>query len=190
MARGEARAGVRDLTDALERASGADGQCVGRSDPLRGGKFSTWDGGSRVPFIIWGPGRIPAGVVSDEIVSSMDIFPSFATLAEIPLKPEHTRGPIDGHDLSDFFLGKTKTTTRDEIMFYTNQGYLQGFRKGDYKIRTHGGPQLYAITKDPGETNNLYKESPEHIERFKTMHARMKEIEADWKTNSRDRGRL
>jgi len=137
----------------------------GRPDPCRGGKFTTWDGGSRVPCIMWAPGKIGEGAVTDEIVSSMDIFPTLASLAQAELGPADTRGPIDGLDISGFLLGRSKASPRKEIMFYTNQGHLQGFRQGDFKIRIAGGPQLYEITKDPGEADNLYKKGDPYVAR-------------------------
>ena len=53
----------------------------GSADPLRGWKMSAWDGGSRVPCIIWWPGKVPAGRTSDALLSTMDLLPTFAALA-------------------------------------------------------------------------------------------------------------
>ena len=57
----------------------------GRADPLRGFKMTTWEGGPRVPCVMRWPSAIPAGVVSDEIVTAMDIFTTFADLAGAPI---------------------------------------------------------------------------------------------------------
>ncbi len=61
-----------------------NGGDIGRessNEPLRGGKRMTWEGGIRTPAIAWWPGKIPAGSVSDEITTIMDMLPTFARLA-------------------------------------------------------------------------------------------------------------
>jgi arylsulfatase A-like enzyme len=68
----------------------------GSADPLRGWKMSAWDGGSRVPCIVRWPGTIPAGSVSDELLTTMDLLPTFAILAGADL-PERE---LDGRDAS------------------------------------------------------------------------------------------
>jgi len=50
-----------------------------------GGKGSTWEGGMREPVIAWWPGKIKAGVVNREMACSMDLFPTYATLAKVPI---------------------------------------------------------------------------------------------------------
>ncbi len=86
------------------------GEMGGSAFPLRGGKGSSWEGGYRVPCILWGPKRIPAGVVSNELMATLDILPTFAALAggEVP-----TDRVIDGLDQSNFITGRTKVSERD-----------------------------------------------------------------------------
>lgn len=48
---------------------------------FKGGKGSSWEGGLRVPAIAWWPGTVPAGTVSDTIVSTMDLYPTVLHMA-------------------------------------------------------------------------------------------------------------
>ena len=63
----------------------------GSAGPFRSGKVSTFEGGVRVPTILWAPGRVPAGTVCDSIATTMDVMPTFAALAgaEVPSRPSH-----------------------------------------------------------------------------------------------------
>ncbi len=69
----------------------------GSARPFRGGKLSTWEGGVRVPAIVWAPGRVPAGGTSDQVMTTMDILPTLAALAGAALPKDHV---IDGNDVS------------------------------------------------------------------------------------------
>ncbi len=75
----------------------------GSAGSLRGAKTSTWEGGLRVPCIMWAPGRIPPGTTCDEIATTMDILPTFARLAGAEVPSDRV---IDGHDISDLMHGK------------------------------------------------------------------------------------
>jgi hypothetical protein len=52
---------------------------------LRGGKFTLYEGGHRMPFIARWPGRIQAGAVSDELIGQVDLLPTLAALTGVPL---------------------------------------------------------------------------------------------------------
>ena len=71
----------------------------GSAGILRGGKGSTWEGGIRVPTVIWGPGYIKSGVV-DDIGTSMDLFSTFSYLADVEIPNDRI---IDGNNLSPVF---------------------------------------------------------------------------------------
>ena len=75
------------------------GEEGGSAGILRGGKGSTWEGGIRVPTVIWGPGYIKSGIV-DDIGTSMDLFSTFSHLAEVEIPNDRI---IDGNNLSDVF---------------------------------------------------------------------------------------
>jgi len=79
--------------------------------PHRGHKFDLWEGGVRVPFIVHWPGSIPAGKVFDGIVSSMDVFPTFAKVASASAESETSdaakaAATLDGVDLMPFLNGE------------------------------------------------------------------------------------
>lgn len=161
----------------------------GNADPLRDGKGSTFEGGQRVPFVIWAPGRIPAGTTSDELVSSIDLLPSLAALAESEIPAEHR---IDGLDLSATLTGDAPSK-REEFVYYTSQGAPDGIRQGDWKLllkgdgtrgkeRNQPGPLLFHITEDISESKNLAKEHPGKVAE---LTARLKELDAEVTANAR-----
>lgn len=149
----------------------------GHAEPLRGWKMSTWDGGSRVPFIARWPGKVPAGAKSNQILTTMDLLPTFAALAGTTL-PASLR--IDGVDASDFLLGKSARSPRDEYLYYSGC-LLAGIRQRQWKlviprpaappgtgwwgrlIERIEEPQLFDLSADPGETTNLARRHPEIV---------------------------
>ncbi|MBK1832206.1 sulfatase [Verrucomicrobiaceae bacterium R5-34] len=132
----------------------------GKADPLREGKGTTYEGGQRVPCVMWAPGRIPAGTETDAIASTIDLLP---TLAQLTGSPAKTRGEIDGTDISPLLLG-TEKSVRDEFLFYTSNGKLEGLRQGDWKLlMKKGKAKLFNLAKDIGEQQNQAKEMPEKV---------------------------
>ena len=83
----------------------------GSADPLRGGKFSYYEGGVRVPCILRWKGTIPAGVTSDAIIASIDLFPTIMHYAGC----KSFRQEIDGVDISSF-LKNPSLRLRDEYV--------------------------------------------------------------------------
>jgi arylsulfatase A-like enzyme len=141
----------------------------GNAGPLRNGKGSCYEGGSRVPCIVRWPGKLPAGAESDAIFSTLDFMPTFASLAgfEVP-----TDRVIDGVDQTDLLLGKKPEGNRDTFMYQGN-----GVRKGRWKFlkAKHQVPrysrdlerdevvELYDLEADLGETKNVAAEHPEKV---------------------------
>ena len=78
----------------------------GSAGQLRSGKVSTFEGGVRVPTILWGPGRVPAGTTCDSIASTLDILPTFASLADAETPKDRV---IDGEDIRHLFHGQFET---------------------------------------------------------------------------------
>ncbi|MFP6882162.1 MAG: sulfatase [Roseibacillus sp.] len=151
----------------------------GSAAPLRGWKMAAWDGGCRVPCVVRWPGKVPAGRVTDEILSTMDLFPTFAALAEAVL-PE---SKLDGRDARAFLMGESETSPRDEYFYYTGC-LLTAVRSGKWKLvlpRVANPPgtgwwgrmieavpetQLFDLSADPGETTNRADKHPEIVEKL------------------------
>lgn len=107
---------------------GADG---GSALPLRGAKTSTWDGGERVPCIMRAPGIIPAGTVSDELTSTMDLLPTLSKLAGGRAPADRV---IDGHDISGPMRGEQNLRIPGNVFFYYQHTQLQAVRSGRWKL--------------------------------------------------------
>ncbi|NBP87113.1 MAG: arylsulfatase [Planctomycetia bacterium] len=117
------------------------GNHAGSAGSLREGKGTTFEGGVRVPCLARLPGRIPAGVVSDEPLMTIDLLPSLARLTGTPL-PTNKSGDclvagrrIDGHDRLDLFCGGARPADQpDTYLFYYHSGDLEAVRQGDWKL--------------------------------------------------------
>ena len=85
----------------------------GSSGPFRGGFFTPpWEGSMRVPAMVRCPGKVPAGVVTEEMLSAHDWYKTFAALAGAADKVPTDR-PMDGVDASTFLLGESEKTGRE-----------------------------------------------------------------------------
>ena len=154
----------------------------GKALPLREGKGTTFEGGMRVPCVVWGPGRIEAGSESDQIISTIDLLPTFSSLAGVKLK---TKGPIDGLDQSAMLLGKG-SSVRKEFLYYTRE--VQAIRQGSYKLRKTGNSmQLYDLSKDIGEKQNLASQKPELTQK---LLVRMNQLDKEVTAGMRPIGTL
>jgi len=170
--------GYRD--EAVEKLSGHR-----PSGPLRGGKYSAFDGGTRVPLIVRWPGRVKPGV-SDALVGQVDLLASFAALAGQALTREDAP---DSFDVLGALLG-TSPTGRDALV---EQAGPLSLISGRWKlISPHGGrkvnpetntelgndpqPQLYDLSVDLGEKRNVAGEHPEVV---RDLTARLDRIRQD-----------
>lgn len=126
--------------------------------PLRGYKASLWEGGHRVSAIAWYPGVIAPGQQNNEVVLTMDLYPTLAELigADIPQN-------IDGISVKDNLLNGVQLPQRD--LFWQYAGKI-AMRRGDWKIIRfkNAAPQLYNLKTDIGETTNLADENPELVQ--------------------------
>lgn len=157
---------------------GSDG---GSALPLRGGKGSTWEGGVRVPAIARWPGKIEAGSVSDTVAGTIDLLPTFVTLAggSIPSEPV-----IDGRDISPLLLGKTTEASREAHYYFS--GYdLQAVRQGSWKLAiapqkesmgkdeiisdAQTNPRLYRLDTEIGERTNLAGNHPDVVLKLRAL---------------------
>ena len=171
----------------------------GSAGPLRDGKGTTFEGGQRVPCVMWGPGRIPAGTVCDQLMGTIDMLPTIAAITGEPLPKEKK---IDGMDLSHLLMGKEGTQNREEFIHYTSQGQLEGIRQGKWKLlvkkprrnRNNKNAKattttfLFDLASDLGEQKNLASDQPDIVTK---LQKRMMELDQEitnnarqpWKTN-------
>ena len=120
----------------------------------------------RVPAIIRWPGKVPAGVGTNEMLAAVDWLPTLAGMAGASNLVPKDR-PIDGVDASAFMLGKSDTTGRDSYMFFGIDGGLLSIKWKIYKTIFRYSPDIekpylkpqfpmiYDLTSDPHEDNNL-----------------------------------
>ncbi len=133
--------------------------------PLRGAKFSSYEGGFRVPFIVHWKGHVSEGVEIDNMASNMDLLPSFSALLNQPL----SGNKIDGVNILSMLMGEDNPV-REEFAYYFNYN-LNGIRKGKYKLLVgdvnfsescvFDSPELYDLDKDVSEENNIKESNPE-----------------------------
>jgi len=157
------------------------GSDAGSALPLRGGKGGTFEGGVRVPTLVRWSGKITPGSVCDTVAGTIDLLPTFVSLAggKMPAEPV-----IDGRDISDVLLGKTKEAQR-EAHYYFSSYVLQAVRQGPWKLavtsqtETMGKnsketktPRLYNLDVDIGETTDVSEKNPEIVAQLSTLIAK------------------
>jgi arylsulfatase A len=146
----------------------------GSAGPLRDGKATAFEGGQRVPCIMWAPGRIPAGSETNALASTIDLLPTIAAITKTPLPGDRE---IDGIDISALLTGEGESP-RKEFLYY-NRENLAGIRQGDWKLLANkgnkNGAMLFNLADDIGEKNNLAAKNPEMVER---LSQRMAELNA------------
>ena len=130
------------------------------SGPFRGGKRSTYEGGTRVPFIAAWPETIPVGQESNHVSGFNDFLPTAADLLGIE-KPKTT----DGISYLPTLLGKPEEQTQAPYRYYWWR-CTEAIRKGDWKLiaNKNGKPnELYNLYQDPGESHNVIEANPEVV---------------------------
>ena len=150
--------------------------------PLRGFKSQTWEGGVRVPFMVQWKGHLPAGKVDDRPVIQLDILPTALAAAGVGIKPEWK---LDGVNLLPYLTG-AQTGFPHEALYWRFGGQM-AIRKGEWKLvkgtglaagaaslqgqANTEGAELYNLSRDIGEKNNLAAENP----------GKVKELASAWK---------
>jgi arylsulfatase A-like enzyme len=123
---------------------------------LRGAKGSTDEGGVRVPFFIRWPGRIPAGMHVTDIAGAIDLLPTLADLAGIPVDADKA---LDGLSLKPLLLGSTEPWPDRLIFSHWNDRV--SVRTPRYRLDHQG--RLYDIATDPGQEMNISDANPEIV---------------------------
>lgn len=137
---------------------------LGCNGSLKGRKAMMYEGGIKVPFIVNYPGKINPGQISDNLIYFPDVMPTLAdyTGAKVP-------DNIDGISIRPLLEGKEQITD-DRVLFWEFPGKQVAVRKGNWKavsVKRGADLELYNISEDPNEQNNLATEFPDILDDLK-----------------------
>lgn len=147
----------------LSDNGGPTRELTSKNGPLRDGKGSVYEGGLRVPFLVQWKKKLPANVVYEKPILSLDIFATAAAVAGKPVKA----GSIDGVNLIPYLTGEKSGQPRHEFYWRLNQ--KTALRVDDWKIVQNpkrGQPEqweLYHLAEDISESNDLSDTNPEKL---------------------------
>lgn len=166
------------------------GNHAGSSGGLREAKATTFNGGMRVPCIFYWKGKIEAGRVCNDLMSNIDLLPTFVELADAQMP----KLPIDGLSMVPVLNGENKEPVRKSLCIYYHKNSLEAVTDGMYKLifphkyvsyetqepGNNGQPgelgsrevkecELYDLRRDPGERVNVIDLYPEVVERLKSI---------------------
>ncbi len=159
-----------------------EGDHGGSAGILRSGKVSTWEGGQRVPAVFWAPGRIHPNTTCKTMASTLDILPTFTTLAGAKTPQDRD---LDGEDISRLLAGRFDEARMEKVYYYYLRTTLQAVRQGKWKLHlprpakrpwlapfaqnkhihpkddaAFGEPLLYDLEGDVSETTNVAQANP------------------------------
>ena len=182
----------------------------GSAGPYRGRKLQLWEGGIRVPFIVRWPGRVPAGAVSADPVSSIDLLPTLCALAGIELPEDlHVDGTDIGPTLAEkplrraapLFWHHYKSWGGPKTALRSGRWKLVGYWDGPEILRTDSATmrpgdqelirsaklirfELYDIVSDPGERRDVAGDHPEIVASLRSetlaIYGQIQEKEMGW----------
>jgi arylsulfatase A-like enzyme len=144
----------------------------GSAGLLFGGKGTSYEGGVRVPTVIWGPGNVKPEVVS-KMGSTLDLFPTITALAGVEMPRDRI---YDGFDLSPVFRGQDESPRKE--MFYYHGDRLFAVRSGDFKLYFYSNnplgypakveeldkPKLFNLAHDPSERFDVIDQHADVVE--------------------------
>lgn len=140
---------------------GVDMEFFKSSGGLRGRKAQLFEGGIKVPTVVWWPGKVPASTTNDSPSAFWDWYPTLASIAGA--KPVES----DGVSLVPVLQGKDLQTRG----LYWEHGKVQAFRDGDWKLLRANNKdgievELFNLASDPNETTNLASFKPELVDKL------------------------
>jgi len=151
--------------------------------PFRGGKYTIWEGGTRMPFVVRWPGRVKPGV-SDAVVSQVDFCASFAAMTGQQLG---SNDAPDSFNVLPALLGESPTG-REHVLEYSGRVAIRqgrwkfipglegaGGEKAGVKRGSKGEDALYDLAQDPAESNDVAGQHPELVEKLSRELARLRE---------------
>jgi arylsulfatase A-like enzyme len=153
--------------------------------PLRGGKYSAFEAGTRVPLILRWPSVVQAKV-SDALLSQIDFLASFAHLLQTSFPATEA---ADSYNMLDAFLGKTSkgrdwlieqnakntlSIIKDNWKFIEPNPGTSFFSSKRIELGNNSAPQLYHLTRDIREQNNLAEQGREKVDELKVLLQKIK----------------
>lgn len=135
--------------------------------PLRGEKYSPYEGGHRVPFLLQWPERIRGGQNSSALVNQMDLYRSLSSVGAFGMRAQDA---LDSQDVLSAFLGQNQKG-REQMLIHVGAG-VSAWRSGSwvYIPRPQGEPELYDLETDPRQTKNVAKAFPYTLRKLKAEH--------------------
>ena len=158
------------------------GNHAGSAGGLREAKATTFDGGNRIPCVMYWKGRTQPGTTCNKLTSNIDLFPTLAEISGAPL-PQRK---IDGVSLLSLIDGKKDANPRESFVYYFNKNDLEAITDGTFKLVfphkyvTYGAyvpgndgqpgqltnlqlykSELYDLRRDPGERYDVISQYPE-----------------------------
>lgn len=159
--------GITDRTYVVFTSDNGKDLYNGKDSILRGDKWWLWEAGIRVPFIVAGP-DIPGATYSSHNIVNYDLLPTFYEMAGGD--PASLGDQVDGKSLLPLFRNQDSSSFEDRSVYFhyphlRNSTAHSAVIKGDYKLYTFyeipDKPQLFNLSEDLGETDNLASKMPE-----------------------------
>jgi len=161
------------------KEGGNDPKFFQSSGPLRGIKRDLYEGGIRMPMIVKWPGRIKAGVVSDQPWAFWDFLPTALELAKVRVPKD-----IDGISIAPTLLGERQAEQHEFFYWeFHEQGSKQAVRMGDWKavrLSPDGPLELYNLKTDLGEKENVADQNPRIVARIADYLKTARTENAEW----------
>jgi len=133
--------------------------------PYRGGKFSNYEGGHRVPAVARWPGQIKPGWVSNELIVGMDLLPTIMDIVGVDISKERE---VDGISVKDHLLSQADVPDR-QIFFGYEPKLGTAMRDKNWKMQTKGDVvELYDLSVDIKETTNVADQHPDRVKEMKS----------------------
>ena len=180
------------------------GNHAGSAGGFREGKGTVFEGGHRVPCLLRWKGVVPAGIVCNQLTSTIDIFPTIASICGLKLPNQK----IDGVDILPLLKGKADVSPRQYFYYYYNVNSLKAVRRDHWKLvlphvsQTYEkdlpgkaglpgkitgamtvGLALYDLRRDPSERYDVKDQNPEIVEELQKIAELAREDLGDDLTN-------
>lgn len=186
------------------------GNHAGSTGGLREAKATTFDGGNRVPCIVYWKGHTQPGATCNKLASNIDLFPTLAEISGAPLPGRK----IDGVSILPLIKGEAGANPRESFVYYYRKNDLEAITDGRFKLVfpheyvTYGAyvpgndgqpgnlknvqlyqAEMYDLRRDAGERYNVITQYPEEAARLMRIADRMRDDLGDNLTRRKGTGR-